>query len=48
MPQIEVITGCEYSCDPYSDIDDLCEDCRILKETGQISDKGFIFNIVIL
>ena len=27
MPQIEVIKGCEFSCDPYSDIDDLCQNC---------------------
>jgi len=27
MPQIEVIKGCEFSCDPNSDIDDLCENC---------------------
>ena len=27
MPQIEVIKGCEFSCNPNSDIDDLCENC---------------------
>ena len=35
MPQIEVIKGCEFSCNPHSDIDDLCENCRELKESGQ-------------
>ena len=28
MPQIEVIKGCEFSCAPYSDVDDLCESCK--------------------
>ena len=36
MPQIEVIKGCEYSCNPNSNINDLCESCRELKESGQI------------
>ncbi|MHA2131655.1 MAG: ATP-binding protein, partial [Promethearchaeota archaeon] len=36
MPQIEVIKNCEFSCDPYSDIDDLCENCREKKENAQI------------
>ncbi|MBY8989713.1 MAG: ATP-binding protein [Candidatus Lokiarchaeota archaeon] len=28
MPQIEVIKGCDFSCDPYSDVDDVCENCK--------------------
>jgi len=36
MPQIEVITGCEFSCDPNSDIDDLCQNCIEKKEKNQI------------
>ena len=36
MPQIEVIKGCEFSCDPNSDIDDLCESCIEEKEKNEI------------
>ncbi|UCD01976.1 MAG: ATP-binding protein [Promethearchaeota archaeon] len=36
MPQIEVIKGCEFSCDPNSDIDDLCENCIEKKEKKQV------------
>ena len=28
MPQIEIIKGCDFSCEPYSDIDDVCENCK--------------------
>ena len=37
MPQIEVIKGCEFSCDPNSDIDNLCQNCIEKKENGQTS-----------
>ncbi|MFW9987295.1 MAG: ATP-binding protein [Candidatus Odinarchaeota archaeon] len=36
MPQIEVITGCEFSCDPHSDIDNLCQNCIEKRENGKI------------
>ncbi|MFX1387160.1 MAG: ATP-binding protein [Promethearchaeota archaeon] len=36
MPQIEVIKGCEFSCNPDSDIDDLCESCIDKKEKKKI------------
>ncbi|MFW9940299.1 MAG: ATP-binding protein [Candidatus Thorarchaeota archaeon] len=36
MPQIEVIKGCEFSCDPYSDIVDLCESCKEKKGKSQV------------
>ena len=36
MPQIEVIKDCEFSCDPNSDIDDLCQGCIEKKEISQI------------
>ncbi len=36
MHQIEVIKDCEFSCNPHSDTEDLCENCRELKESGQI------------
>jgi len=32
MPDIEVIKDCQFSCDPKSSIDDLCEDCRLKKK----------------
>jgi magnesium chelatase subunit D len=37
MPQIEVITGCEFSCNPNSDMDDLCQSCIEKKESQQIT-----------
>ncbi|KKL07414.1 hypothetical protein LCGC14_2586240 [marine sediment metagenome] len=40
MPQIEVIKGCEFSCNPHSERDDLCENCRELKESGQIQNEN--------
>jgi Mg-chelatase subunit ChlI/Mg-chelatase subunit ChlD len=39
MPQIEVIKGCEFSCDPNSDTDDLCERCIEQKENNEINTK---------
>ena len=36
MPQIEIVKGCEFSCDPYSELDDLCENCREKKNQGQV------------
>ncbi|MEE9379586.1 MAG: ATP-binding protein [Candidatus Lokiarchaeia archaeon] len=33
MPKIEIIEGCEFSCDPNSDIDDLCQNCIEKKES---------------
>ncbi|MHA1915072.1 MAG: ATP-binding protein [Promethearchaeota archaeon] len=36
MPQIETIKDCEFSCDPNSDIDDLCETCKEKKEKMQV------------
>ncbi len=37
MPQIEIVAGCEFSCDPNSDIDDLCQNCIEKKEKEQIT-----------
>ncbi len=36
MPQIEVFKRCEFSCDPNSDIDDLCENCIEKKEKREV------------
>lgn len=36
MPQIEVLKGCQFSCNPNSNIDDLCEVCREKKEKGEV------------
>jgi len=36
MPPIEVIKGCEFSCDPYSDIDDLCQNCIERREKKKV------------
>jgi Mg-chelatase subunit ChlI/Mg-chelatase subunit ChlD len=36
MPQIEVIKGCEFSCDPNSDIDNLCQNCIEKKEKRKV------------
>jgi len=40
MPQIEFVNGCEFSCDPNSNIDDLCEECRVKKEKGEIQTEA--------
>ena len=36
MPKINVVKNCQFSCDPQSNIDDLCEECRIKKENKNI------------
>jgi magnesium chelatase subunit D len=36
MPQIEIIKGCEFSCDPNSDVDNLCQNCIDKKEIRKI------------
>lgn len=36
MPKIEVVKNCEFSCDPYSVIDDLCSRCREAREKGKL------------
>ena len=36
MPNIEVVKDCQFSCDPKSHIDDLCEECRNKKENGKL------------
>ncbi|MHA1293556.1 MAG: ATP-binding protein [Promethearchaeota archaeon] len=35
MPKIKYIKGCKFSCDPNSDFEDLCEDCKKKKEKGE-------------
>ncbi len=39
MPKIEIIKGCKFSCDPNSELDDLCDECRLKKEKGEIEVK---------
>ena len=36
MPDIKVVKDCQFSCDPISHIDDLCEECRKKKENGNL------------
>ena len=36
MPDIEVVKDCQFACDPKSHIDDLCEECRVRKEKGEL------------
>ncbi|MFX0176222.1 MAG: ATP-binding protein [Candidatus Hodarchaeota archaeon] len=36
MPNIEVVEDCQFSCNPKSSIDDLCEECRNKKERSKI------------
>lgn len=36
MPKIEVVEGCEFSCNPESDMEDLCESCQIKKKQGDL------------
>ncbi len=40
MPDIEVVKDCQFSCDPKSDIDDLCEECRKKKEKGNLETES--------
>ena len=32
MPKIKIIKGCQFSCDPESDLDDLCAECQERKK----------------
>ena len=34
MPKIEVVKNCEFSCDPNSNLDDLCASCREKKQNS--------------
>ena len=36
MPKIEVVKGCTFSCDPKSDLEDLCEECREKKKNNNL------------
>lgn len=36
MPKIEVVKGCPFSCDPNSDMDELCVECQEKKNNGEI------------
>jgi len=40
MPEIEVIKDCAFSCDPKSNIDDLCEECRKRKESKKVETES--------
>ncbi len=46
MPKIEVIKNCEFSCDPHSVIDDLCSNCRDLRERGKLETESREMRIV--
>ena len=39
MPQIEVVVGCPFSCDPNAKLDDLCSECRKKKKNGELQTK---------
>ncbi|MBD3196385.1 MAG: VWA domain-containing protein, partial [Candidatus Lokiarchaeota archaeon] len=36
MPQIEVVKGCQFSCNPNSSLDDLCSDCIEKRKADEI------------
>ena len=36
MPSIEVIRGCLFSCNPNSDLEDLCVECRQKRKKGKV------------
>lgn len=36
MPEIDAVKGCIFSCEPSSEIDDLCDDCRIKHKNGTL------------
>lgn len=39
MPDIDVVKECQFSCDPRSNVDDLCEECQIKKENSELDTK---------
>ncbi|GAH83422.1 unnamed protein product, partial [marine sediment metagenome] len=36
MPEIEVVKGCVFSCNPKAVLNDSCDDCRKRKESGNL------------
>ena len=46
MPKIEAIEDCQYSCDPKSNIDDLCALCREKKKQGKMNTFARTMKIV--
>lgn len=36
MPQIEVVIGCSFSCDPDARLENLCTECRKKKKNGEL------------
>lgn len=36
MPDIQIVKDCQFSCDPNSDDDHLCMDCREKREKGEL------------
>ena len=36
MPEIEVVKGCVFSCDPSTESEDLCDECREKKKSGTL------------
>ena len=39
MPQIEVVRDCPFSCDPNSNLEELCDSCREIKERGNLETR---------
>ncbi len=37
MPQIEVVQDCPFSCDPNSNLEELCDECKKKEENGQLA-----------
>ncbi len=40
MPKIEIVKDCQFSCNPLSHVDDLCEECRKKKEEGKLGTES--------
>lgn len=46
MPEIEVVKGCVFSCDPNSDLEHLCDSCREKLETGNFKKEKRSMRII--
>jgi Mg-chelatase subunit ChlI/Mg-chelatase subunit ChlD len=46
IPEIEIVKGCVFSCDPKDAMDNLCDDCRNKKEKGKFEIKKRDMHII--
>ena len=46
MPEINVVKGCVFSCDPKAEIEDLCDNCRVKFREGKIEKETRSMRII--